>query len=51
MLQYFSFHFQYLAERRKTITEAIQNIIDTHFKEEAKERLKLHDEEMVELAK
>jgi len=42
---------EYLAERRKTITEAIQNIIDTHFKEEAKERLKLHDEEMVELAK
>jgi len=42
---------EYLAERRTAVTESIQTIIDTYFKEEHKERCRLNDEEMVELTR
>lgn len=41
---------EYLAERRSTVTEALQNIIITYFSKECEERRKLHEEELGELA-
>jgi len=41
---------EYLAERRQAVTESIQCIIETYFKDDFKDRSKVNDDEMVELA-
>ena len=45
------FMFQYLAERRSTVTDSLQTIILTYFQKEYQERLQIHEEELNELAK
>lgn len=47
----FIFILQYLAERRQTRDESLENIIKTYFPEEYEGRKKLHEDEMAELAK
>ncbi|RUS79220.1 hypothetical protein EGW08_013005 [Elysia chlorotica] len=42
---------EYLAERRQSVTDAIQLIMETYFGPEYAERCKTNDEEMIELAK
>nr|KAG5687268.1 hypothetical protein BaRGS_010255 [Batillaria attramentaria] len=42
---------EYLAERRQTVTDSLQAIIQTYFSGEFSERQKIHEEEMNELAK
>ncbi|CAL1540144.1 unnamed protein product [Lymnaea stagnalis] len=42
---------EYLAERRQAVTDAIQCIMETYFKQEYIERCKINDEEMIELAR
>jgi len=42
---------EYLAERRTVVTEAIQCILETYYEKEFKDREKLNDEEMADVAK
>lgn len=42
---------QYLAERRQTRDESLENIIRTYFPKEYEARKKLHEDEIAELAK
>lgn len=42
---------QYLAERRQTRDESLENIIKTYFQKEYEARKKLHEDEIAELAK
>ncbi|XP_059144291.1 LON peptidase N-terminal domain and RING finger protein 3-like [Physella acuta] len=42
---------EYLAERRQSVTDSIQCIIETYFKAEYAERCRINDEEMIELTK
>lgn len=42
---------EYLAERRQTVTESVQAILQTYFCAEFMERQRVHEEEMSELAK
>ncbi|CAG5117190.1 unnamed protein product [Candidula unifasciata] len=42
---------EYLAERRQAVTDAVQCIIQTYFREAYRERCKIHEEEMTELTR
>lgn len=42
---------EYLAERRKSVTDAVQSIMEMYFSAEYAERCRINDEEMVELAR
>ena len=42
---------QYLAERRQAVTETVVDIIKTFFPTESAEREKIHEEEILEIAK
>ncbi|XP_061189367.1 LON peptidase N-terminal domain and RING finger protein 1-like [Saccostrea echinata] len=42
---------EYLAERRQTRDESLENILKTYFPEEHEARKKIHEDELVELAK
>ncbi|GFR68572.1 LON peptidase N-terminal domain and RING finger protein 3-like [Elysia marginata] len=50
-LCYRLFFEPYLAERRKSVTYAVQSIMEMYFSAEYAERCRINDEEMVELAR